>query len=113
MKPPKREQRTVRLRECPCQDGGLIADPNDSILRRVKILGYESVNRRRYTPQAVRQDIRLYEGIMENITVNEDGMFGDLRFNPEHADARSVRWFAENMPDALGLSHNATGQGHD
>ena len=40
----KQKRRTVRLRECPCQDGGLIADPNDSILRRVKILGYDSVN---------------------------------------------------------------------
>jgi hypothetical protein len=130
---PKR--RIVTLRECPCQDGGLSADPRRSVLRRVKILGYESINRRRYAPQVIRQAIGLYEGVkvnidhtnnphasrsyrdrfgkLENITVEEDGLFGSLRFNPEHAEARSVLWFAENMPDALGLSHNATGQGHD
>jgi hypothetical protein len=135
MNTPGQKRRTVSLTECPCQHGSLTVDPDDSILRRVKILGYESVNRRRYTPQAVQQAVRLYEGVkvnidhssnphasrayrdrfgkLENITVNEQGMFGDLRFNPEHADAKSVRWFAENMPDALGLSHNATGQGHD
>jgi hypothetical protein len=109
--------------------------PDAPVFRRVKVLGYESANRRRYTPEAVQAAIKLYEGVkvnfdhpsnphamrsfadrfgkLENVTVDAQGLFADLHFNPKHSQAESVRWFAEHQADCLGLSHNAVGQGQD
>jgi hypothetical protein len=129
----RRARRT--LTECTCQDG-LSADPADSVLRHVKILGFDSKNRRRYEEQAAAEAIGLYEGTkcnidhpegnpntsrglrdrfgkFENVAVEPTGLYGDLRYNPRHPLAEAVRWWAENQPDALGLSHNAVGQGRD
>lgn len=51
-------------------------------------------------------------GFLENIRfVPGDGVRGDLRYNPKHAEADAFRWWAENAPHCLGLSHNAVGQG--
>lgn len=106
----------------------------DNVLRGVKVLGWDSANDRRYLPEAGRAALAIYEGILVNIdhpesdpqavrslrdrfgrltgaTVKEDGVYSDLTFNPAHPMAESVRWWAKNDPKAIGLSHNAVGQG--
>lgn len=129
-----KRQKTVQYRDC-FEQVGLTADPREPILRNVKVLGFNSKNGRRYTPEAAREALALYEGCMVNFDhpstdpsarrsvrdrlgkleglkiVEGDGIRGNLRYNPEHADAKAIRWFAQNMPEALGLSHNAVGQG--
>lgn len=119
-----------------CACDGVTVDAAESVLRRVKVLGYESVNRRRYTMESAQQAIGLYEGAkvnldhpegnpsksrglverfgkLQDVTVESDGVWANLRYNPRHLWAPTVAWWAEFMPDCLGLSHNAIGQGHD
>jgi len=50
-------------------------------------------------------------GRLHNVTLEHDGVFADLRFNPEHSQAKSFIWWLENDPNAIGLSHNALGEG--
>ncbi len=114
--------------------GRIVASPG--LLKGVKLLGLSSVNGHRYTRDALRKAIALYEGVkvnvdhpprgaesaprayrdrlgrIERVRLSEDGLFGDLRFNPEHPQARQLVWDAEHAPENLGLSHNATGRGH-
>lgn len=113
-----------------------VLDHGGAVLRAVKVLGFDSVNRRRYTREAARAAIGMYEGAkvnldhpqgppgqtrgvrdrfgwLENVRVESDGLWADLRYNPQHEYSESFRWWAEHQPDALGLSHNAVGQGHD
>lgn len=128
---PKRESH-ITLTECCGQDGKLSVQ-EDGLLKNVRILGTESVNGRFYSLDVQKQGIGLYEGSkvnfdhpplnnptaprivasrfgkLQNIRVESDGMRGDLRYNPHHPMAPVVKWFAENMPDVLGLSHNAVG----
>jgi hypothetical protein len=123
------------LFECEGQ-GACSLDRLDSVLRGVKVLGLESVNRRRYTPESAQAAVGMYEGRavnidhpdgdpgasrrlvdrfgkLENVQAGADGLRADLRYNPHHTMAATVEWFGENMPEMLGLSHNAVGQGHD
>jgi hypothetical protein len=94
-------------------------------LSGVKLLGYESKNGRRY----VKPSPALYEGVKinlnhpdmfsgltqventigftSNITVNEDGVFGDITLNPHHPAAEQIAWVAENAPSTMGMSHVA------
>src|SRR3990172_1278041 len=105
------------------------------ILKHVKILGSHSINRRLYTDSAKRGAIGLYEetnvnidhpsipntnrqvgtrfGWLANVTLEGEDLYGDLCYNPQHPLAESIRWWAENRPQALGLSHNAVGQGKE
>lgn len=108
----------------------------DSIVRDVKIIGFESVNNRTYTPDCLRNAARLYEGCKVNLDhpqkerptdprsilhrfgtfknvrfVENKGVFGDLSYNPAHQYAPTFKWFAENQPNAIGFSHNAAGRG--
>lgn len=120
-----------RLRECVC--AGATAGDARPVLANVKILGGGSANRRRYLPEAMREAAPRYEGVVVNIDHSArpgDGRsvkdrFGrlvnvrfeggelraDLHYNPKHPMAAAVRWFAENDPDCLGMSHNVVGQG--
>jgi hypothetical protein len=101
----------------------------------VTVLGLSSRNRRRYTPEAAASALSLYEGVLVNLDHPDhaDGprsvrdRFGrlvnvrfeggrvraDLRYNPEHPFAATLEWFAENDPGAIGLSHNAIGEGKE
>jgi hypothetical protein len=101
----------------------------------VTVLGLSSRNRRRYTPEAAAGALSLYEGALVNLDhpdrpdsprsvrdrfgrlVNvrfENGrVTADLRYNSEHPFAATLEWFAKNDPDAIGLSHNAVGEGKD
>lgn len=106
-------------------------DAEAGIVRNVKIIGFESLNGRYYLPAALRSATHLYEGakvnfdhpdkptdarkyedrfgVLRNVRfVEGSGVFGDLHYNPAHSLASQFAWDAENVPENLGLSHNAT-----
>lgn len=121
-----------RLQELTVNRGvSLKVDRERGLIRGVKILGVESRNGRQYNPAAIREAKGLYEGIAVNIDHAEggeprsygdrigrlsliearaDGLYGDLRVNPAHPLAERLFWDAENMPENVGLSHDATGK---
>lgn len=107
---------------------GVAVDSAKSVIRGVKILGYQSKNSRVYTRDAVREALPMYEGIavnvdhgdhpsaprsyesrignLANVELKDDGLYGDLQYNPKHALAEQLAWDAENAPGNVGLSHN-------
>ncbi len=48
-------------------------------------------------------------GLVRNVTLREDGLYGDFHFNPKHALAEQIAWDAENAPQNLGFSHDTRG----
>jgi hypothetical protein len=103
---------------------------------QVKIIGFDSDNGRRYTPEALKAACKLYEGIKVNVDhpdnpddsrsvydrigkltnikfIEGKGIFGDLWLLPSHQLTPEVYDAAELMPDMFGLSHNAQGEGED
>lgn len=122
-----------KLTECCPQGDGLHVDQAGGVIAGVKVLGFESKNRRRYLPEAASAALPMYEGAVVNLDhpdqpgqsrsvkdrfarlvnarVEGDGIRADLRYNPKHAFAPAIEWFAENDPAAIGLSHNAVGEG--
>lgn len=117
-------------------------DRERGIIRNVKVLGRDSPNshniegadRTEYTPQAIADAIRIYEGMMVNCNhakrsdpdadrdvddrlgklfgLHEaaDGVYGNLKVLRKHPMAERLFEAAEEMPDAFALSHNAKGQ---
>ncbi len=109
-------------------------DREAGLIRDVKILGYASANGRRYSPEAVRRAVGLYEGIrvnvdhppsarpeaerslasrfgmLKSVAARDDGLYGDLHYLRSHPLAELTAEAAERMPEALGLSHNAEGR---
>ncbi len=104
-------------------------DPRQGVIRGVKILGLESRNGRSYRPEALSQAAPLYEGakvnvnhpkgtpnaprdyqdrigVIRNVAVLPEGLFGDFQFNPKHALAEQLVWDAEHAPENVGFSHN-------
>jgi len=105
-------------------------DSARGVIRGVKLLGLKSRNGRRYLPEALRQAVALYEGAKVNINhpkgsplaardyqerigllrnvrwQADQGLFGDLHFNPKHSLAEQLLWDAEHAPENVGLSHN-------
>jgi phosphopantetheinyl transferase (holo-ACP synthase) len=102
----------------------------EGVIRGVKILGLESKNGRTYLKEAVTRAMPLYEGVkvnvdhpagdmrqmrsygsrigvIENVRMGEgnSGLFGDFKYNPEHALAKQLKWDAENAPANVGFSH--------
>lgn len=111
----------------------LPVDREQGVIRGVKVLGQQSKNGRSYLPEALRKAASLYEGAkvnvnhpagapdtprqyqdrlgsLRNIAIREDGLYGDLHYNPKHPLAEQLAWDAENSPENVGLSHNATGR---
>jgi len=107
----------------------LAADAEHGVIRGVKILGTSSHNGRTYAPEAINKAAGLYEGAKVNVNhprdkpndprdyrdrigriakvrIREDGLYGDLHFNPKHALAEQLIWDANNAPENVGLSHN-------
>lgn len=128
--------RTARLAECSCVMGGA-ADEAEPIIRRVKVLGPESRNGRRYLEEAIARAAPLYEGAvvywdhptkvpdgwpvqdrpaiakfgrLENVRLEEGCLWADLRYNPDHLYAGTVLGWVRSDPSMLGLSHNAVGR---
>jgi hypothetical protein len=108
----------------------LRVDRAAGVLRGVKLIGLESLNGRRYRPEALAAAVSLYEGAKVNVNHpkegplaprdyrdrlgvirgvefrSEEGLFGDLHFNPKHAVAEQLAWDAEHNPRNVGFSHN-------
>jgi hypothetical protein len=107
-------------------------DRTAGVIRGVKLIGFESRNNRIYPPKVLKEAVHLYEGAKVNIDhpdrgpgqerkysdrfgaiknvrfVEGQGLYGDFHFNPHHPMTEQVLWDAENNPEALGFSHNAT-----
>lgn len=111
-------------------------DPKNSFLENVKVCGRNSRNGRVYTSEALGAAVSLYEGKhinlnhpleatrptsvrdrfgwLEGVRSTDDGLYADkLHFNPKHSYAEEFRWWAENRPSAIGLSHNAIGNAEE
>jgi len=100
------------------------------VIRGVKVLGLESQNGRSYLPEALAAAAGLYEGAkvninhpktfpsaprdyqdrlgaIHNVLLREnEGLFADLHFNPQHPLAGQLAWDAEHAPENVGFSHN-------
>ena len=106
----------------------LTVDRDAGFIRGVKILGFVSKNGREYQREAVKRALGLYEGakvnidhgdtprsyadrigVLSNVQMHDDGVYGDLRYNPAHALAGQLEWDAANNPSAVGLSHHIEG----
>lgn len=117
--------KTIKARENVFQSSQpLRVDEKNGIIFGVKLLGWDSKNGRKYLPEGVKNTINKYNGAFCNIDHGRDdcdsrfgkffnerweshGAFADLRYNPKHERAEKIVWFARNMPDALGFSHDA------
>lgn len=108
----------------------LRVDRSAGIIRGVKLLGLRSRNGRRYQEAALAEAVGLYEGAKVNINHpkghplsprdyqdrlgiirgvelrSNEGLFGDLHFNPKHTLSEQLMWDAEHAAQNVGLSHN-------
>ena len=107
----------------------LSVDREAGLIRGVKILGLVSANKRRYSAEAVREAVGLYEGVkvnvnhpqkagdprdardrfgrLVNVEARADGLYGNLEYLKSHPLAASISEAAERMPSLYGLSHVA------
>jgi hypothetical protein len=113
--------------------GELRVDRGLGVIRDVKVLGLESANGRRYTPEALARALPLYQGTrvyvdhpqaargqqrrlvegfgrLQNVREGEGGLYADLYYLKSHPLAELTAEAAERMPETLGLSHNAVGR---
>lgn len=126
-----RQNHRVKLSEAVYGDS-LKVDRETGVIRGVKILGSESKNGRTYTPQAMAQAAKLYEGRkvnidhmmregterpfrdvfgeLRNVRLEEGAVYGDLHFLKSHPLAEQVCEAAERFPTQFGLSHDAEGR---
>lgn len=122
---------TKRIRECASLECGGV-DEALPVIRRVKILGWESKNRRQYLRESVQaqdyaekvinlnhpagpnaqRQVQDRFGWFENVSKDDSGVWGDLHYNPKHPYADQFAWLAANKPVLVGLSHDAVGSGH-
>lgn len=117
--------------------GSLHVDRSSSVVKNVKIIGFESANGRVYTADALKEAIGMYEGVNVNIDhpegdpgeqrsawdrvgflrnvrfVEGKGLYGDLHLLPSHPFTERILEAAEKMPQIYGLSHNARGEGYE
>jgi hypothetical protein len=125
----------MRLLETVYQESAPRIDSEAGILYGVKLLGENSRNGRRYTPEAMRNAVPLYEGRKsfvdhpERDKISEDRKFGDwsgvfrnvryvegkgifadqhLRKSGEHF--QGILEAAQQFPNAVGYSHVAEGE---
>lgn len=108
----------------------LRVDRERGIITGVKLLGRVSRKGREYPKEVMAKALPLYEGmrvnvdhvepgqrrslrdrigLVKNVTLKEDGLYGDFYYNPKHALADQVAWDAENAPQNLGFSHDTRG----
>lgn len=119
---------TERISEYSCgQASPFRVDRSHGIISGVKILGRHSKNKREYLPNAVEKSRGLYEnaavfvnhaekgssrryqdriGSVQNVSVKEGELYGDLHYNPRHPLAEQLAWDAEHSPQNVGLSHD-------
>ncbi len=101
----------------------------DGVFKNLKICGPKSKNGRSYPESTRRTSAHLYEGapvyinhtkgnenpaarsyenrfgVIINPRAEADGTYGDLKYNPKHAMAESVKWDIVNRTKGVGLSH--------
>lgn len=106
-------------------------DETTNVIKRVKVVGLESKNRRRYKLEAIRAAAPMYEeadvfldhvtnpakprgdkvgdrfGVLRNFVVESDGGYADLHYNPHHPRAAQVIYDVKTVPHKIGLSHHA------
>jgi hypothetical protein len=123
----------IRLREDYTSQtaGELTVDREACVVKNIKISGLVSRNGRRYLLEAYRAALPLYEGalcnvdhiqehekdvpfdrrfgVWRNVRLTADGLRGDLNYNPDHPKTAQFLWWAENCPEAVGVSHLADG----
>jgi hypothetical protein len=108
----------------------LRTDRQQGVIPGVKLLGTVSRKGREYPKEVMAKALPLYEGmrvnidhvdpgqrrslrdrigLVKNVTLKEDGLYGDFHFNPKHALAEQIAWDAENAPQNLGFSHDTRG----
>ena len=103
------------------------------VIKGVKVLGMESVNGRSYPKSTLEKALPLYAdakvnvnhpkgsaatprdyqdrlGMIRDPVLRDDGIYGDLYYNPNHAIAKQMEWDAEHSPENMGLSHNVAAQ---
>ncbi len=113
----------------------LRVDREAGVIYRIKILGFESANSRRYEASAIRKAMPLYEGakafcdhperasqmragrdaigVWRHPVLEADGLYADLHFFTKHPLAESVCEDAERGLGVFGASHNADGRGEN
>ena len=118
------------LEYCDSRGVPVRVDRSAGVIRGVKILGLHSRNGREYLAETLRRAAALYEGAKVNVNHPkgvpaaprdyqdrigvvrgvelraDEGLFGDLHFNPKHALAEQLIWDAEHAPENVGFSHN-------
>jgi hypothetical protein len=104
-------------------------DREKGIVFGVRVLGSVSRNKRLYPVTVQRAALNIYEGrvvnwdhtrrpdmerqtadrfgVIRNVRIVGDGIYGDLHFNPHHSRANEFLWACENAPETLALSHHA------
>jgi len=106
-------------------------DRDAGLIEGVRILGQDSRNGRRYSPRAMAEAARLYEGApvnvdhpaterkdrplaeafgwIRNVRQERGAVYGDLHYLKSHPQAELVAEAAERNPNRIGLSHHAEG----
>lgn len=132
---PKTAKPKTRLLLEEVYGGSLKIDKDQSVIKGVKILTPKSRNGYKYSPEAIREAIPLYEGVrvsidhpsretaarprsvrdtwgtVKNVTVDHmNEMWGDLHYLTHHPMTVQLLEMAEKMPEHFGLSHNADGK---
>src|SRR5271166_6097266 len=100
------------------------------VIPGVKLLGNVSKKGREYPRAVMAKALPLYEGmrvnvdhvdpgqrrslrdrigLVKNVTLKEDGLYGDFHYNPKHGLAEQIAWDAQNAPQNLGFSHDTRG----
>lgn len=106
-------------------------DETNHVIKHVKLLGKTSINHRDYAPAIKPAVLGAYEnapvfaghvkqpgqsrngnygdrvGTIRGASIEADGLYGNLHYNPEHPLAKAIVWEAKNEPKNLGLSHHA------
>jgi hypothetical protein len=111
-------------------------DREAGVIFGVRVLGLVSDNGRRYTAEAARKAVPLYEGRkvkidhpkrpdesrpvsstfgwLKDVCQAQDGsLYADLHYLKAHEMAATVTEAAERNPSLFGLSHNAEGRGQN
>ncbi len=116
-----------------CFDQADLDTPKNYVPRGVRVLGETSLNRRRYSREAMGDALPMYQGAkvfldhpdnpsksrsvkdligtLENVALDGGGLSADLHLNPAHPYGPAAAWLGKNRPSAIGLSHNAVGEG--
>lgn len=105
-------------------------DRSAGIIRGVKVIGRTSRNGRSYSDNALRRAVPMYEGMkvnidhrrtpgdrpvtdrfgrLQNVRYEAGEVFADLKYIKAHPLAAMVEEIAAEMPESIGLSHDAQG----